>query len=72
MVETEHYYYESCDQLFLYLNPLKQNLKSNFEYIKGTHTVYFSSLLYIINQKPNMIPKTPFYCITTCVARSSG
>ena len=31
---------------------------------KGTHTVYFSSLLYIINQKP-MIPRTPFHCKTT-------
>ena len=34
---------------------------------KGTHTVYFSSSLYIINQKP-MIPRTHFYCITTWVA----
>ena len=31
---------------------------------KGTHTVYFSSSLYIINQKP-MIPRTHFHCITT-------
>ena len=39
--------------------------------LKGTHTVYFSSSLYIINQKP-MIPKTHFHCITTWVAHSSG
>ena len=39
--------------------------------VKGNHTVYFSSSLYIINQKP-MIPKTLFHCITTCAARSSG
>ena len=39
--------------------------------IKGTHTIYFSSSLYIINQKP-MIPRTHFHCITTWVARSSG
>ena len=30
---------------------------------KGTHAVYFSSSLYIINQKP-MIPRTHFHCIT--------
>ena len=39
--------------------------------IKGTHSVYFSSSLYIINQK-HMIPRTHFHCITTWVARSSG
>ena len=39
--------------------------------IKGTHTVFFSSSLYIINQKP-MIPRINFNCITTWVARSSG
>ena len=39
--------------------------------IKGTHTVYFSSSLYIINQKP-MMPITHFHCITTWVASSSG
>ena len=33
-------------------------------YVKGTHTVYFSNSLYIINQKP-MIPRTHFHCITT-------
>ena len=38
---------------------------------KGTHTVFFSSSLYIINQKP-MIPRTHFHCITTWVACSSG
>ena len=38
---------------------------------KGTHTAYFSSSLYIINQKP-MIPRTYFHCITTWVAGSSG
>ena len=32
--------------------------------LKGTHTVYFSSSLYIKNQKP-MIPRTDFHCITT-------
>ena len=31
---------------------------------KWTHTVYFSSPLYIINQKP-MIPRIHFHCITT-------
>ena len=36
-----------------------------------THTVCFSNSLYIINQKP-MIPRTPFHCITTWVACSSG
>ena len=40
-------------------------------YVKGTHTVYFSSSLYIINQKPR-IPRTHFHCITTSIARSSG
>ena len=35
-----------------------------FSYLKGTHTVYFSSSLYIISQKP-MIPRTHFHCITT-------
>ena len=44
-----------CDELFL----------------KGTHIIYFSSSLYIIDQKP-MIPRTDFHCITTWVARSSG
>ena len=39
--------------------------------VKGTHTVYLSSSLYIKNQKP-MIPRTHFHCITTWVARSSG
>ena len=39
--------------------------------VKGTHTVYFSSSLYIINQKP-MIHRTHFHCITTWIARSSG
>ena len=38
---------------------------------KGTHTIYFTSSLYIIIQKP-MIPRTHFPCITTLVARSSG
>ena len=32
--------------------------------LKGTHIVYFSISLYIINQKP-MIPRTHFHCITT-------
>ena len=39
--------------------------------LKGTHTVNFSSSLYIINQKP-MINRTHFHCITTWVASSSG
>ena len=39
--------------------------------VKRTHTFYFSSSLYIINQKP-MIPRTDFHCITTWVARCSG
>ena len=39
--------------------------------IEGTHTVYFSSSLCIINQK-SMITITHFHCITTWVARSSG
>ena len=34
--------------------------------IKGAHTIYFSSSLYIVNQKP-MIPRTHFHCITTLV-----
>ena len=38
--------------------------------VKGTHTVYFSSSFYIINQKP-MIHRTDFHCITTWVARFS-
>ena len=39
--------------------------------LKGTHTVYFSSTLYIINQKP-MIPRIYFHYISTWVARPSG
>ena len=42
-----------------------------FQTIKGTHTAYFSSSFYIINQKP-MIPRTDFHCTTTWVAHSSG
>ena len=34
--------------------------------IKGRHTVYFSSSIYI------MIPRIHFHCITTGIARSSG
>ena len=45
--------------------------KAITEVVKGAHTVYFSSSLYIINQKP-MISRTHFHCITTWVARSSG
>ena len=37
----------------------------------GTHTVYFSSSLNIINQKP-MIPRIHFHCTTTWVAPFSG
>ena len=39
--------------------------------VKGTHTVYFSSSLYIINQKP-ILPRTHFHCITTWVVRLLG
>ena len=39
--------------------------------IKGTHTAYFSSFFYIINQKP-MIPRTDVHCITIWVSRFSG
>ena len=46
-------------------------LSQVFFHIKGSHTVYFSSSHYIINQKP-MILRTRFHCITTWVARSSG
>ena len=42
----------------------------NFK-IKGTHTLYVSSSLYIVSQKP-MIPTIHFHWITTWVARSSG
>ena len=38
---------------------------------KGTHTLYFSSSLYIINQKP-VIPRSHFHCITIWEAHSSG
>ena len=40
-------------------------------FFKGTHTVYFISSFYIINENP-VIPRTDFYCITTWVAHSSG
>ena len=43
----------------------------NKKTFKGTHTVYFSSSLYIINQKP-MIPRTHFHCIPTWAECSSG
>ena len=42
-------------QTLLHLNPGSA--------LKGTHTVYFSSSLYIINQP--MIPRTHFHCKTT-------
>ena len=29
------------------------NMNNNNYYTKGTHTIYFSSSLYIINQKPD-------------------
>ena len=52
------------------LRPLQ--IKANQATIEvWNHTVYFSSSLYIINQKP-MVPRTDFHCITTWVARSSG
>ena len=38
---------------------------------KESHTVYFSSSFYIINQKP-MMPRTHFHCKPTWVAHSSG
>ena len=39
--------------------------------VKGTHTIYFGSSLYIINQNP-MIHRSDFHFITTWVARTSG
>ena len=42
----------------------KLNICSMQKALKGTHTVYFSSSLYIINQKP-MISRTHFHCKTT-------
>ena len=51
---------KSDDYLFICAECLK--LKTQKE-LKGTHTVYFSSSLYIINQKP-MIHRTDFHCIT--------
>ena len=50
------------DTTILILTPLK---------VKGTHTVYLCSSLYIINLK-SMIPRTHFHCITTWVTHSSG
>ena len=49
--------------IIIYINFLTQSFKD-------THTVYFSSSFYIINQKP-MIPTTDFHCITTWVVHSS-
>ena len=49
----------------------KYSLSCRYNYIKGTHTIYFSSSLYIKNQKP-LMPRTHFHCITTWVARSCG
>ena len=40
-------------------------------FVKGTHTIYLSSSLYIINQKP-MIPRIYFHCIRTWVAHVLG
>ena len=34
-----------------------------YKMVKETHTVYFSSSFYIVNQKP-MIPRTDFHCMT--------
>ena len=53
------------------LGPLFLLNQSIWQAFKGTHTVYFSSSFYIINQK-SMIHRTDFHCITTWVARSSG
>ena len=50
-------------------NAIKEigSLRCTIAELKGTHTLYFSSSLYIINQKP-MIPRTHFHCIATWVA----
>ena len=39
--------------------------------VKGTHTVYFSSSFYLINQKP-VIHRTDFHCVTTWVECFTG
>ena len=49
----------------------RKNKLGHFPGFKWTYIVYFSSSLYIINQKP-MIHRTYFHCITTWVVRSSG
>ena len=54
---------------FLYIN-LAVSVKVGDIQFKGTHTVYFTISVYIINQKP-MIPGTDLYCKTTRVACSS-
>ena len=61
----------STKAMFLTGRPLGQIHHSYFEdTVKGTHTIYFSSSLYIINQKPT-VPRTHFHCIPTWVASSS-
>ena len=50
---------------------IKMLRESEITWLKGPHTIYFSSSLYIINQK-HMIPTTYFHCITTWVTSSSG
>ena len=72
-VQIEIYIYSTLILFFRQVYSEKTSAYINLavQLIKGTHTVYFSSSLYIINQKP-MIPRTHFRCITTWVARSSG
>ena len=52
---------KTCVDLRDQINFVKNYISKDF---KGTHTVYFSSSIYIINQKPT-IPRTHFHCITT-------
>ena len=46
-------------------------MKTHAVKVEGTHTVYFTTSLYIVNQKPVM-HRIQFHCTTTWVARSSG
>ena len=52
-----------------YTHPQKTHI-AFYNVHKGTHTVYFSSSFFVINQKP-VIPRTDFHSITTWIARSS-
>ena len=49
--------------LFVIGKYLKKSTHISYIKFKGTHTVYFSSSLYITNQKAIM-HRTDFYCIT--------